>query len=151
MQSYVYFVKPFHNWFLFSFWWCCCGWVAMPCQTSQCPAPSSDAGVWLTRRAVWIFFFFLFPGSAAFIQRPGGERLVLIQLSFPEWHEFEQLEMTEVPSKTVPAPPGAWLHGWGSCSRFKGCPSYEELRGQSGEREGEGKFTLLYRTVVLLH
>lgn len=41
--------------------------------------------------------FFFFPGSAAFIQRPGGEGLILIQLSFPQWHEFEQLGMTEVP------------------------------------------------------
>lgn len=70
----------------------------MPCQTSLCPAPSfgADTGVWLIRRAVWIFIFF-FPGSAAFIQRPGGEGLILIQLSFPQWHEFEQLGMTEVP------------------------------------------------------
>ena len=77
--------------------------------------------------------------------------MILIQLRFPEWHEFEQLEMAEVPSKTVPAPPGVWLHGWGSYSQFKGCPSYEELHGQSGERKGEGKLPLLYRTVMLLH
>lgn len=94
--------------------------------------------------------FFFFPVSASFIQRPEGERLILIHLSFPEWHEFEQLEVTEVPSKTLPAPPGVWLCGWGSCSRLKSCPSYEELRGQSGEREGEGKLPLLYRTAVLL-
>lgn len=151
MQSYVYFVKPFHNWFLFSFWWCCCAWVAMCCQTSTCPAPSfgADASVWFIKRAVWIFFFF--PGSAAFVQRQGGETLILIQLSFTKQHEFEQLEMTEVPSKTLHVPPGVWLQGWGSCSQFKGCLSSEELHGHSGEEEGEEKLPLLYRTVVLLH
>jgi len=52
----------------------------------------ADAAVWLMRRAVWIFFF---AGSAAFIQRPEGERSILIQLSVLGWHEFEQLEMTK--------------------------------------------------------
>lgn len=39
----------------------------------------------LSRELSEVFFF---PGSAAFIQRPEGERLILVQLIFPEWHEF---------------------------------------------------------------
>lgn len=95
--------------------------------------------------------FFFFPGSATFVQRQGGETLILIQLSFAKQHEFEQLEMAEVPSKTLRVSPGVWLQDWGSCSQFKGCPSYGELHGHSGEEEGEEKLPLLYRAVVLLH
>lgn len=68
----------------------------MPCQISLCPAPSFVLML-VCGLSGELSGFFFFPGSAAIIQRPGGERLILIQLSFPEWHELEQLEMTEVP------------------------------------------------------